>query len=275
MSYQYSTLRFVPDPARGEAVNLGVIVGDDDTGDWDLRVVSGYRRAKAIDQEARIGTALAFIATLEQCLEETPLSHDTLSAMSSEMNNVVQLSAPAPVVAESAAAALELLFDELIVEPGARSTSQTKWRAVKSTLAAYREHDVPDDAIARRAPIRAGSYETVFDFAVHNGSAVQLVQCWSFQLAGQADLAEQVRSWAWGVRAIQTQGGEAITETAQLRVPQEVEVGAVYVAPEPGADSTAFDEARAAFEDANVLALPADEASVLGEHAVGWLHQPV
>jgi hypothetical protein len=275
MSYLYSTVRFVPDAARGEAVNLGVIVGDDETGDWDLRLVSGYRRAKAIDTEGRIGSALAFITTLEQRLEETTLSHDALVAMSGEMNNIVQLSAPAPVAADSAAAALELLFDELIVEPDARSVTQTKWRAVKSTLAAYREHEVPDSAITRRAPVRAGSYETVFDFAVHNGSAVQLVQCWSFQLAGQADLAEQVRSWAWGVRAIQEQGGETLTETAQLAVPREVEVGAVYIAPEPGADSTAFEEARAAFDDAQVLALPADDAGVLGEHAVDRLHLPV
>jgi hypothetical protein len=32
-------LRFVPDPARGEFINIGAIAGDDDSGEWELRLL--------------------------------------------------------------------------------------------------------------------------------------------------------------------------------------------------------------------------------------------
>jgi hypothetical protein len=272
MSYHYSTLRFVPDPARAEQVNLGIVVGDDETGDWDLRIVSGLRRAKAIDFEGRIGTALAFIASLEERMTSAEaLSTDALKGLSDEMNNLVQMSPPAPVSAESAADALDLLFEELIVDPSRPGGSDTKWKAVKSTLASYRAHDVPDDAIARKAPVRAGAYETSFDFTIHNGSAVQLVQCWSFQIRGQADLAEQIRSWAWGARAIHESGGEAAIENdgALLQVPSAVEIATVYVPPVNG--SVAYDEAMAAFKDADVVAVPLEDAEAIGQSAADLL----
>lgn len=47
----------------------------------------------------------------------------------------------------------------------------------------------------------SGAYDGMFDFAVFNGRAVQLVQCWSFQLPNQADLAELTIRYGSGVGA--------------------------------------------------------------------------
>ena len=39
MPYFFSLLRFVPDTARGEFVNLGAIAGDSEVVDWELRLI--------------------------------------------------------------------------------------------------------------------------------------------------------------------------------------------------------------------------------------------
>ena len=47
--YQYSIIRFVPSPTRGEFVNLGVIVGNDATDEWTMEVVGKKSRAAKLD----------------------------------------------------------------------------------------------------------------------------------------------------------------------------------------------------------------------------------
>src|SRR6266511_5505150 len=167
MGYHYSLLRFVPDPARGEFVNLGILAGDDEAEDWELRLIQNLRRAKAIDDKGALGLALSFASDLEEhivAIEQlpgtagtTPISVDFVGQLSDEMQNVVQLSPPAPVDAESAETALDMLFSELVVDPTShRFRFQKKHRAVVSPRQAYRAHEIPEEAITEKAPVSAG-----------------------------------------------------------------------------------------------------------------------
>lgn len=75
VSYQFSLIRFVPDPARGEFVNIAAVVGDDEARDWDLRLISNLRRARALDREGVLPAALGFVAHLDQrvgAIEQPP-----------------------------------------------------------------------------------------------------------------------------------------------------------------------------------------------------------
>jgi len=191
-----------------------------------------------------------------------------LVRLSDEMRNIVQLSRPTPVVADSAIAALDMLFEELVVDPTAPAASQKKFRAVKETLRSYREHHIPDDALLRRPSARTDRYSTRFDFAIHNGDTVQLAQCWSFQVLGQDEIVDQVKSWAWTARELSQSGGRvfADSEDASFRIPDDVQIVAVYLPPMSG-QNDAFAEARAAFEDANVLAFPVDQVDEVASMA--------
>jgi hypothetical protein len=279
--YSYSVLRFVPDPARGEAVNLGLLVGDDDAQEWELRLIQNLRRAKAVDDHGVLQLALSFVDQLETHIEAlervserssvAPISSELVTRLAGEMQNIVQLTPPAPVVAASAEEALDLLFDELLVDPTARRYRFLKKHpAVGATRRAYRNHHVPDEAIERRAPITAGAYDGVFDFAVYNGKALQLVHCWSFQLPNQEELAEQVKAWAWVVREVRARGGILRAAGREVQVPSgdDFEIAAVFIPPADGqGDVHAYEEARAAFEETHVLALQPDQADELGERA--------
>jgi hypothetical protein len=55
------------------------------------------------------------------------------------------------------------------------------------------------------------------------------MQCWSFQLPNQAELAEQVKAWAWVVRGLRKQGGSLQLGEREIAVPAgtDVEIASV------------------------------------------------
>jgi hypothetical protein len=279
VAYFYSTVRFVPDPARGEFINLGAIVGDDESRDWALRQISNLKRANAIDSGGALPAALEFIGRLEETLpvEDAQRSRDRISVeqltrLSAEMNNIIQFSSPAPIVADTAEAALDLIFEELVLDPASmRFRFEKKHRAVGATRGAYRAHEIPDSAIKERVQVVAGSFHGGFDFAVHNGRAIQLVQCWSFQLPNQESLAEQVKAWAWVVRELREQGGRVQADTLSITAPGALEIGSVCIPPAEGKPRTAFDEAQAAFDELEVESHTPETADALAVRAAAAL----
>ncbi|MGI8730643.1 MAG: DUF3037 domain-containing protein [Solirubrobacteraceae bacterium] len=282
MAFQFSLIRFVPDPARGEFVNIGAIAGSDEAREWELRLVSNLSRAKALDDRGVLSKAFAYAAGLEDhiaaldLLPETagpePISAELLRRRAMEMHNIVQFSPPAPVAADSADAALELVFDQLVLAAARKSFAfEKKHRAQGAARRAYQAHHVPAGAVRERAPVRSGVFDGTFDFAVHNGRTVQLVQCWSFQLPNQADLAEQVKAWSWLVHEVRQAGGQLATTDGDLEVPAALDIFAIAIPPVDGAESPAYEEARAAFAENDVTELSPDEADRVGEQAAAAL----
>ena len=143
MTYHFSLVRFVPDTARGEFVNIGAVAGDHATGDWDIRFVRNLSRAAAIDDKGALALALTFAAQLQadvaaeqiagEASEVNAISLDRLRQLSEEMQNVVQVTPPVPVVAESTGEALDLLFDEFVSEAGAMTTADEAGALVSLT----------------------------------------------------------------------------------------------------------------------------------------------
>lgn len=277
MSYFFSMLRFVPDAARGEFINLGAVVGDDQQQDWELRLISNFTRARAIDAKGFLPIALTFAGELEERLPtedaEADLDRDRLTRMALEMNNVVQLSMPTPIVADDASSALDTIFEELVLDPASRQYRfKKKTQAVKSMRDAYKLHAIPADAVKERVRVEVDRFGGGFDFAVHNGAAVQLVGCWSFQLPNQAELAEQVKAWAWVCREMMDHGGgTVIAGGSRMATAADVEIAAVYVPPRDGEDAAAYDESMAAFSDAQVVPIASADVGELAQRAAGAL----
>lgn len=285
MSFHFSLIRFVPDPARGEFVNIGAIAGSDEAGEWELRLISNLSRAKALDERGVLSKAFEHAASLEDsiaALDRLPdderveaISSELLRRRAADMQNIVQISVPAPVASDSAEAALDLVFDQLVLDAARRNFPfEKKHRAQGAARRAYQAHEVPKAAVRERAPVQSNVYDGVFDFAVHNGRAVQLVQCWSFQLPNQADLAEQVKAWSWLVHEVRQAGGAVSTADGEFDVPRGLEIFAIAIPPVDGASSAAYAEAQAAFAENDVIELPPDGADEVGAHAAEALGTP-
>ena len=61
MRYVYSVVRYVPNPASGEFVNVGAIAGNDETGDWSLRTAGSRRRARLFGPLESLNAVDAFM----------------------------------------------------------------------------------------------------------------------------------------------------------------------------------------------------------------------
>jgi hypothetical protein len=107
-------------------VNIGAVAGSDEAREWELRLVSNLSRAKALDHRGVLSKAFAYAGGLEDHIAALdlrtenggpePISTDMLRRHAAEMQNIVQCSPPTPVAADSAEAALELVFDQPVLD---------------------------------------------------------------------------------------------------------------------------------------------------------------
>ena len=210
MRLVYSLVRFVPDPARGEFVNVGAIVGSDDSSEWQIRQVENAVRARAFDEQSVLDAVWSFIDRVgshidkfEQATESLfgpafEQSEDWLAQMYRDHQNVVQLSPPTPMVADSADDAMDRVFELMVVDPALRKYRfQKKHAALAAVRSAYAHRSLRKGTDLReRVLLQTAHHSGRFDFAVTNGRALQLTQTWSFQVPDQEALAEQVKAWA-------------------------------------------------------------------------------
>ena len=289
MRYIYSLIRFVPDPARGEFVNVGAIVGSEESSEWQVRQIGNSRRARAIDDNASLGAVWSFIdrvgvdvdnfeaSTQSLFRPEVELTEDWLWRLHADHQNIVQLSTPTPMVAESADDALDSVFDLMVLDPAVNKYPFTKKNTALAALRrAYDEFEIiKGNERSERVTLKTSHHEAHFDFAVTNGEVVQLTQAWSFQVPDQATLAEQVKAWGWTLRDVRDAGGRVLVSAREFDVRADVDVEAVYVPALPKHPASAFDEAQHVFEELSVKAVSHDQAGAVAQRARELLGQGV
>lgn len=266
MRYVYSIVRFVPDPARGEYINVGAIVGSDQSSEWQVRQVENPRRAKALDQRGSLGAVWTFLDRVagainehEQAIEqlfavEPMLSEGWLEHLFTDHRNVVQLSEPAPISADSADEAMASILDLMIVDPERQRRGPTKHTALAALRQAYRDLLKPD-TIRERVVARAGRFTTPFDFAIANGHLVQLSHAWSFRSVTPEDVSQQVKAWGWTVGEMKQSGG-VVESRAPAGVTFEysdaVDIEVVVIPPGTGEQFSPYREALDVFDRLDV-----------------------
>jgi len=119
MRFVYSLVRFVPDPARGEFVNIGTIAGSEESSEWQWRQIENPVQARAIDDRKSLEAVWAFLDRVGREMDDYERSQVSLFEPNVELSeawlqqlyvahrNVVQLTPPTPMVAASADEALD------------------------------------------------------------------------------------------------------------------------------------------------------------------------
>ena len=129
-TFSYSIFRFVPDPVRGESINLGVIVVSDEEGASRCEFLSGFRqKISALAPDANLGLVERAVEDFAQRFdpfyrptlfgEGDPRIGSTaqLHALAGTMKNQFQLSPPRAYRAAGLDDAVKELFDEFVSPP--------------------------------------------------------------------------------------------------------------------------------------------------------------
>jgi hypothetical protein len=283
MRYIYSVVRYVPHPASGEFVNVGVIAGSDETGDWSLRESGNKRRARLFGPLASLTAVDAFMNEVGSRIDRFSLmqggevSEAWLEDLHRRHRNVVQLSSPTPIIAESAEEALDSIFGEVVVEGDAAEGGTVRGYATRLRLfselkSSYRQQQIPPRLIREKALVSVGGLKTPMDFVIGNGAAVQLAHTWSFQLQSIGEVVRDVKSWAFTVERLLERGGRTLDEPA-ADVPSSVDVQVVLAPPRTNEQEKAYAEAQKVFSALNVDTVAEDDVRKVAQLARRRLDQ--
>jgi hypothetical protein len=295
MTYRYffSIVRCVPNPRTGEFINVGAIAGSSDAGDWAVREVSNEKRVRSLADGHDISTYHEFLveaglridrnAELVDEGREDPLDEAWLQQLHHDYRNVVQLSPPSLVLAGSAESALDVIFENYVVDPTRPSRNVvTKHRAVSALSAAYKRAEIDPAHVKRGVDVLVGDHLSArLDFAIGNGSTVQLTQGWSFRVAGVEEISTQVKSWAYALSrlrdGIETRIISAGSDLQgnQSTVPADVDLEVVIVTPETERQRQVFDEASQVFTELDVAVRTVTDVDLVSRRAAELIsHRP-
>jgi hypothetical protein len=279
--YLYALVRCVPDPRTGEYINIGAIAGNPKTGDWAVRQVTSDRRALKLAGAFELAAVHGLLARVEEEIdsrhnllelgEGEPLSAEWLERLHHDHRNVVQLSVPTPMIAESAETALDLIFSRLIIDPVSQPRDFiTKHRVLAELREAYWRADVDPKLIRPKVELFVGSrVHTPVDFAVANGRALQLTQAWSFQRGGVAEIATQVKAWGYALNRVKD--GEAARVIAAdnhvSELGKDVDLQVAVAPPRTDDQRRVYEEAEQVFAELNVAVHSLDEVDAIGSRA--------
>jgi hypothetical protein len=283
--YVYSVVHCVPEPRTGEFVAIGAIAGDPETGDWSVRQVENEGRVRKLANAVAIEAAHGFLARVGEDIDQQlslleegdgePLGDEWLSQLFHDHRNVVQLSRPAPMVAESADAALEVVFDRLIIEPEVRSRGfTTKHRVLSQLRESYKRAHIDPRLVHSKVSLFVGSrLHAPIDFAIGNDDAVQLAQAWSFQKSSVDEISVEVKSWGYALRRVRD--GEASRllgdEDHVSVVGPDIDIEVVIAPPDTAHQQEVFEEAEQVFLDLGVTVRDLSQVDTVGQQAAGLL----
>ncbi|MCM3501095.1 DUF3037 domain-containing protein [Microbacterium sp. P26] len=286
--YHYWLVRYVPDIARGERVNIAVIVGRD-SGDWAIRSAPNLKRASRLGGDAQ--ALRPWLESLERSVrdyEHPPLalfaavnpetvSRAWLSLLSHRFNNILQLSDPVPVDGPSAEEAAEFLYSALVATPDARPRSKTRTRLVQNLNDLYLRTGslALGESLLRRPRAIVGKQRGRFDFAVVDHRVDQLSHAFAFDVKDTELLEQELQSWNFVMTRLRDDGARLLAGQESHLAQADVPVSVVFQEPPSGADSRArdvFDAALDAWATLGVDAVPGSEMGRIAVEARDLVH---
>lgn len=273
MSYQYWIIRFVPNIARGEFTNVGLVCGADG-GDWavgfDPRYVRNHGNLSS-DLRELTNWITWFRRTVEHHgsvgFGEQSVSSGWIAQLRSRQANSVQFSKPAPIDVESARAGVEMLFPHLVErEPTRRRrglTRQSLRADVRDTLVFEGGLAIGHDLFVQ-PKVRIGKQRGSFDLLRSDSQTNSLTNVWAFNVASLEPLDREIQSWNYLVSRLRADGANLqLGSSRTATLPADAPIDVVYDPPTSDRErqwrSDIFEAAQEAWQLNNISAHSVDE----------------
>ena len=149
-AYSYTVSRFVPNQIRDEAVNIGVIAVDPDTGSTSYRFCDDLWRLKRRCPGADIESLEGIVKSLR--IGDMPGGVDDLGRMADEHTYSLQFTEPHGVLAPTLENALQMLYGMYVSEAGARAPKVSR-TTTKSQILTELDAEVSRSGVVMEAVI--------------------------------------------------------------------------------------------------------------------------
>lgn len=280
--YTAWALRFVPNAARGEFVNFGILAGRDDD-DWALWTVDDLRRSRCIAAfQPSVEDLISHIAERVHFLNGVPASNTRnnqppldpealiteawVRNLTHHAYNALQFSAPMPALGVSANAVAESLFGHLVAPPTTTDRPQAVTRLRRSVRAALEELEVPEHSVRMNWRMSSRSDFERLDFALGHERPLAITQCIAFTQDDAQASKRQANSWSFLIHLLRKHGG-SLTPSGnavgpKLRIDRNIPVTVVHDLPTTAAQKEALSAAQAGWREMNITAVPTSNLRV-------------
>jgi Protein of unknown function (DUF3037) len=288
MAHNYSSwlLRYVPDPVRGEFVNVGVIVGRNG-GDWAIRFVDSYTRASRLGGNATLLRptlrSLAARVTMtngktppkyrgfKEMASETAMSIAGVEEMAARFNNALRISETRASYGNSAEDLAVMLYSHLVYDIGhqAQSRARTRMRS-EFRDAVKKSWDGEVSPLLDRPTVQIGKLRQQFDFALHQEEVEQMTHVISITRKNQEQVRQEINAWNYSVRLIRDKGAVVLpsADSEQLLVQQETPIMLVHDQPTTEAQWEILEAAREGWATLGVEDVSQDRISTAARTAL-------
>jgi hypothetical protein len=283
LRYDYWVVRYVPDPIRGEFINIGIIAGKG--ADWSFRRVGNLGRASRLGGvasqtssflkriEDAIASRLDAVEALIPGAPSTSFGRGEIEDLRVRMNNLVQLSDSRPVLADTAQEAADLAFDLMIVDSDTDVQHRSRIRVVHRLRDAFELRPELIRHVAQFHIAAVGPQEAGIDFAVKDGVVHQLSQVWAFDVKDTRHLQTQIRAWNYLIGLLRADGGTLAKRGHRptAEIPRRVEINAVFTAPTTADGEQQFEIARDGWHRLGVEAVASSDSEIIVDEAARLL----
>lgn len=261
MSYQYWVIRYVPNLARGEFINIGILCGSDG-GDWAVRFdTRAIQNRGSLDADLReLGPWMSWFTRRVERHNSVNFAGEAVSSgwvahLRGRQANSVQLSDPNPIDVASAEEGVDLLFPHLVERATLRrprAVSRTTMRAeLRETLQVECSLIVGRDLFVQPKAV-IGKQRSTFDFLRRDRADV-LVNVWAFNIADVEGLESQVQASNYFITRLRNDGAEMqLGAERRVAVSAAIPVRVVYDPPTSSRDAQrrndVFEAAREAWQ---------------------------
>jgi len=213
----YSVVRYVPDPIRGEQVNVGAVVVSEDGSFAGAKFLKDFQRARALNPSEDFSFLRDFASDFERAatrpgqLALSPQARrwtiETLRKAHLEWANAIQLSEPRAAVNVSPEELLEETYRRYVQGPPrvrerARDSRWVVGQAVHELRSQLRHRVNPEavKTILRKDQDIRGALDTHrFDVVLQSANAQHLVAALSFEIGDKDEIAREVDATAWAI----------------------------------------------------------------------------
>ena len=194
----FSVVRYVADPVRDEAKNIGILVVAPDVSFAGARfslsklhLPAGSDRLRYLKEtisgyQARLPTGTVREAAVTR--------RAFLDRLHEEATNVIQFTAPSVAIGDPRQVLDEVYRERVAESVGGWRGGLSRSDAMTAFTRVFKREEVPQDAIVPTPWVRVGDDRFVFDLGVRNGAWVGVLEVMSFR---KADTLRVEQQGAW------------------------------------------------------------------------------